>query len=345
MASRNSPWVLAVGLAFLCFAPDTLAEPSAADKQTARSLMAKGRSDRDAGDLAAALKAFAAADAIMHVPTTGLELARTKAALGLLVEARDTALRVVHSPAGADDPAPFRRAREAASALSDDLERIIPSVTVTVSGVPAGAPLEVTLDGASLPTELLGEPYKLDPGHHVIAARSNQTQEKTEIDVSERDAKDVPLTLSVQQPSAVALADSTTPGLAAPLSPGSGRSPASVAMIYGGFGLAGAALLTGSISGALSISRTNSIRSSPSCMGHQCSPAVRDDLAWADSMATLSTVSFVVAGVGGVIGIVGLMTGAPPPPAQSAPEAPDKSARIKPWLGGGRLGVQVGGPF
>jgi len=61
------------------------AEPSPADKETARGLMAEGRSGRDKGDLKGALKAFAAADSIMHVPTTGVEVARTQAALGQLV--------------------------------------------------------------------------------------------------------------------------------------------------------------------------------------------------------------------------------------------------------------------
>ena len=46
------------------------ADPSAADKETARALMNEGRTDRDKGDLKAAVKAFAAADALMHVPTT-----------------------------------------------------------------------------------------------------------------------------------------------------------------------------------------------------------------------------------------------------------------------------------
>ena len=43
----------------------------------------------------------------MHVPTTGYEVAHQEAALGMLVEARDMALRVTRLPAEAHEPAPF----------------------------------------------------------------------------------------------------------------------------------------------------------------------------------------------------------------------------------------------
>src|SRR5262249_27770672 len=55
------------------------AEPSAVDRESARAYMAEGRQKRDAGDLKAALRAFQAADAVMHVPTTGFEVAKTEA--------------------------------------------------------------------------------------------------------------------------------------------------------------------------------------------------------------------------------------------------------------------------
>src|SRR5260370_20281790 len=93
------------------------AEPTTADRATARSLMAEARADRERGDLTHASEAFAAADALMHVSTTGLELARTQAAMGRLVDAADKALRVTRLPDGPNDPVPFRRAHEAASEL------------------------------------------------------------------------------------------------------------------------------------------------------------------------------------------------------------------------------------
>ena len=70
------------------------AEPSASDRDTARALVIDGRAKLAAKDHEGAYKAFKAAHAIMGVPTTGLDLAKAEEALGLLVEARTTALDV-----------------------------------------------------------------------------------------------------------------------------------------------------------------------------------------------------------------------------------------------------------
>jgi hypothetical protein len=75
------------------------AEPTAADRETARTLLIDGREKLSAGDAKGALQSFQAAHAIMGVPTTGLDLARAQAALGDLVGARATALGVASPPA------------------------------------------------------------------------------------------------------------------------------------------------------------------------------------------------------------------------------------------------------
>jgi hypothetical protein len=324
--------------AVLTVAAGASAEPTAADKETARSLMAEGRADRERGDLHAAVKSFAAADAIMHVPTTGLELARAQEMIGLLVEARETALRVVRSPAGADDPVPFVRAREAASALSQKLESRIPSITVTVAGAPKAAPVSVLLDDSPLPRELLGQPRKLDPGHHVIVASAGKEEQKIEIDVAEGDAEPVAFELAGQGTVSPAQDSTDAP-------PPPERSAASGAMLYGGFGLAAAASVAGTITGLLSLSKVNSIRGSGSCNGDVCSSAVQDDITWAKSMATVSTISFVAAGVGAVAGVIGVLTGAPSVPRRDRHPKSDDQARIEPieaWVGIASLGLRGG---
>ncbi|HEX3343815.1 MAG TPA: hypothetical protein VHS09_04545, partial [Polyangiaceae bacterium] len=187
------------------------AEPSAADRETARGLMTEGRADRDKGDLKGALKAFVGADAIMHVPTTGLEVAKAQAALGLLVEARETAIRVTRMPDRPNDPAPFKQAKDAASAMNDDLGARIPSLTVTVKNVPDGATAEVTIDDAAIPAEGIGQPRKLNPGHHVVVAKAGTVDAKQEIDLAEKDQKQ----LAVELPAGGAAVVATTGGAAA----------------------------------------------------------------------------------------------------------------------------------
>jgi len=97
------------------------ADPSLSDRETARSLMDDGDAKRDKADFKAALKSYEAADAIMHVPTTGLEVARAQAQLGMLLEARETLGRVNRLPPKPGEPAPFTAARKTAEALTAEL--------------------------------------------------------------------------------------------------------------------------------------------------------------------------------------------------------------------------------
>jgi hypothetical protein len=343
-----SSWLFASALVASSLAVTGLAfaEPSAADKETARGLMAEGRVARDKGDLKAALKAFSGADALMHVPTTGLEVARTQAAMGLLVEARDTALRIMRSAEKPGDPAPFKRARDAAATLNEEVEGRIPSLTVNVKNVPEGETPSVTIDDTPVPGALLGEPRKLDPGHHVVVAKAGSVDGKQEVDLAEKEKKEV--TVELPAPAAADASNASTGDgdqtatKEAPAEQG-GKSGFSKALLFGGFGLAGAGVIAGTITGVLSMSKTNTIKNSSACAGNVCGPQEYDDINSARSMATLSTVSFVVAGAGAVMGVIGLFTGNSASPSSTSPEkAPrdESTSRIEPWLGLGAAGLR-----
>ena len=342
MASRTSRSFLAGALALagaFVIAQPASAEPSAADKETARALMATGRQDRASGDLQGALKAFMAADALMRVPTTGLEVARSQVALGLLVEARDTALQVTRLPVAAHEPAPFKVARDAASSLSDELLSRIPSLTITVTNAPEGSTPSVTLDGAPLSFETLGTPRKLDPGHHVVTARAGSAEGKQELDVAEQDAKAVEIVLPPQMAASSDSSSDTAATPAAEPAP-AGRSPASTALLIGGFGLAGVGLVAGSVTGILSLSKTSAIKTSAECSGNVCNPSEDGDISSAKSLATVSTVSFIVAGVGATAGVIGLFVGghSSPPPAKDQEQ--EGKIRLEPVIGLGSLGLR-----
>src|SRR5215471_2911491 len=105
MGRLGAASLLAISIAWTARAG---AEPSATEKETARALMTEGRDLRDHNDLKTALKRFQTADSIMHVPTTALEVARTEASLGQLVEARETLSRIGRMPEDPSDPPPFR---------------------------------------------------------------------------------------------------------------------------------------------------------------------------------------------------------------------------------------------
>jgi hypothetical protein len=341
--------LLAAGLTLSAVAS---AEPSAADRETARGLMTEGRTDRDKGDQKAALKAFLGADAIMHVPTTGLEVAKAQAALGLLVEARETAIRVTRIAENASDPPPFKAARDAAAAMSDDLAARIPSLTVTVKNAAEGTTPAVTIDDTAIPAEALGQPRKLNPGHHVVVAKAGGVDAKQEIDLAEKDKKDLAVELPAGGSAGAAAtgaagATTDTPATTPDEGP-TQKSGGSKVLMIGGFGLAGAGVIVGAITGVLSMSKTSSIKSSPYCSGTSCGPLEDGDISSAKSMATVSTVSFIAAGAGAVLGVVGLLTGNGSASAPSAtpekPPADDSSStstsRLEPWIGFGAAGLR-----
>jgi hypothetical protein len=168
------------------------------------------------------------------------------------------------------------------------------------------------------------------------------------VDVAEKDSKTVTVELSAQQAAASAPTDNSSESETAPTpEQPAGRSGASKVLLFGGFGLAGAGAIAGTITGLLSISKTNSIKSSGQCNGNVCGTGIDSDYNSAKTMATISTVSFIVAGAGAVAGVVGLLTGtgsSSPAAAPSDPSEPaadkDASARIEPWFGLGSLGLR-----
>ena len=110
-------------------------EINVGDRETARSLMDDGDAKLAVGDYRGALDAYLAADKIMGVPTTGVDVGRAQHKLGLLLEARDTWLRVTRYPARPDEPDAFTKARRQARALATAIAGRIPSLQIEVTGV------------------------------------------------------------------------------------------------------------------------------------------------------------------------------------------------------------------
>lgn len=182
----------ALGFVLACLA--LAAEPSPADLETARGLFKEGRELRAAGRLREALEKLSAAHAVGHTPITGLELARTHVELGELIEARETCLGVARLPVLADESARSTAAREGAAALAEDLRKRIPSITVRLAS--AGTEGEVRVDGHPLPAALLGEPRKVNPGHHeVVAAAPGRAEARVTLDLREGESREVTLSL------------------------------------------------------------------------------------------------------------------------------------------------------
>lgn len=276
-----SKWMMGalLGGAMLAFAPSAIAEPSVQDRERARDLMAEGRDKREAKDLPGALEAFRQADAIMHVPTTGYEVARTEQALGKLVEARATVEAIAKLPVSPSDPPPFMEARTKAEALGKELDAKLGHLKIA-----AGSGAKLQVDDA--PVGSADAPVLVMPGKHVVT----DGESRVEVTVAAGETKEVSLG---GEKKAVA----TSPG-----SPSKGLPIPTLSLI--GFGVGAAGLVVGSVTGVMAISAESDI--SDRCGGTtRCSKAVEDDLDSAKTKATISTIGFIVAGVGVAVGVVG----------------------------------------
>jgi hypothetical protein len=291
-------------------------DAGAADRDNARTYMSDGRAKRDAGDLRGALRAFQAADALMHVPTTAFEVAKTEGALGMLIEAREDALKIARSQAKPGEPAPFAEARTSAQKLADDVEPRIPSIRLVLKNADAAT---VSIDDVALPSVAIGLPRRLDPGAHLVVAKLGSVERRITVQVLEREAKEIPIDLTdatQTTPTTTTTANTTTtltvpqttattttemPQTAA--SKGPWMAVGVTTLVVGGIGL-----VVGGITGALSLSQTGTIKSQ--CPNSMCPTMLSDGsntqtaLGNARTMATVSDVGFIAGGVVAALGAV-----------------------------------------
>jgi hypothetical protein len=307
------------------------ADATPAERETARELMANGRQKRDQGDLAAALKSFEAADALMHVPTTGLEVARTRISLGQLVEGRDALRRILVVPLRAEDPAPFRDARSLAERLDAELADRIPAIKIVIRAAPSTP--SVTVDGTHIPPEAIGIPFRLNPGHHEIAGKIGSTSVVKQVDLKDLELSDVILDFSGTATSG--LSPSQNPRDDSPV-PNISHSGPNRTLTYVGFAAGGVGLAVGAVTGILAIGAKNSAIDG-GCVNNQCPPKTYGDLDRANTLAPISTIAFVVGGLGIGVGIVSILMSSSTSRASTVGTSP---YRVSPWIGAGNAGLR-----
>ena len=295
-----------------------LGEPTAMEKADARAWMAEGRMLRNQRNYEGALRSFKAADGIMHVPTTGLEVAKTLEAMGRLVEARSTARKVLSFSVASTDPAPFQDAMAAASALYVDLEQRVPTIKFIIQGTPQATPT-VWVDGQPVPANEIGNPLRLDPGTHQIAAHLGQFDATQSVELRERDRQPVVLKVpgSSGKDDAVA-GQSTNPW----------RTVA-----YVSFGTSAAGLVIGGITGALALSTKQT--AAAGCIDGNCPPSTWESIDRAHTYATISTVGFATFGAGLGLGFTSLALA-----SKRDAGSGGASTRVRPQVGLGFVGVE-----
>jgi hypothetical protein len=334
----SRPFALAALALALALSATASAEPGAADKATARSLMDRGDSLVASKDLAGALEAYRGAHAIMRVPTTGLEVAKTEAALGHLVEALDVALEVGRMPQQAGEAPVMAKARADAIALAQALEPRVPSLAITVRGAPDGEAPTVEVDGVRVPAAAAGLPRKVNPGKHVVKVTAPGRVPASR-DVVATEGRATPVELSLEPaPNAPPTPASPTPTTPAPIAPVPATAPDEGGLsplVMLGFGVGAIGIGVGAVTGAMSLSRASQAKSL--CSGTKCPVEAGPDIDASKGLAWGSNIGFGVGVVGLAVGVYGLVT------SRHAPPKPAHGLVVRPSIAPGWAGV--GGAF
>ncbi len=283
-------------------------EPTAAQRTRAKELMLEGRVRRHDHDLRAALDMFRQAHVLVPVPTTALEMARTQAELGMLVEARATLREVAEFPKNANEPEPFMRARAEALQLDADVAKRVATLHIACR-VPAGASCRVSIDGGPAMSTSQEVSVELNPGSHRLVTEPAPRPPMSDFDLLEGEFRKVelqapPATITVPSASSSQHASVRAPS-AIPWAPAS-DPPRPLRMIsWGGVAVGGAALTFGVITGLIARSTVHDLNGA--CPDYACPSSESDRIGRAHNLSTASTVGFAVGGVLVAAGVVGLL--------------------------------------
>ncbi len=284
--------------------PSIALAETATDRETARLLMDRGDEQLERGDLETALASYRGAHELMHVPTTGIELARCLEKTGRLVEARDAAIEVLRMPAAAEEPHAFKVARAAAQQFASKLVDQIPLLRIEITPPQAAQRGSLSIDGNRVPVAAVGLPYSLNPGQHSILLSAPGFQafgQNINLDRSER--RSLVVELKPLPPEAPPPRKPTPKLDVPPLSRLSNtETPPSVPWpVWLGIGAGGVGLLVGSVAGAISLDRAKDAKSA--CAANRCPPEAKSDRDAALAAANVSNLGFVLGAVGASVSI------------------------------------------
>jgi hypothetical protein len=312
------------------------------DRATARTLGQEGEKALAAKDYKTAEDDFRRADSLVHAPTLLLGLARALAAEGKLVEAQEAYKRIVREGVAPGSPPVFQRAVDDANKEVQDVSPRVGAVTFIVKAAAGGGAVpgvQVTMDGTPVNAAALGVRRPADPGSHAIhASAPGYKGNDATVSVPVGGPVETTLTLEVDPNATAATTPATTPTTPGatpagmPDQPPATTSHGGSALPWIAFGVGGAGLILGGITGALALSKHSSL--SGPCGSGTCPSNESSDLSSYHTLGTLSTVGFIVAGVGAAAGVTLLLV---QPKADSSPAA--TGVRVTPVVGLGSLGA------
>jgi hypothetical protein len=180
--------------------------------------------------------------------------------------------------------------------------------------------VKVTIDGAALPSELVGEPCPVNPGSHQIVGMRGAERVSVELSAAEGEKKSAVLRfegpVTAAEPGAgaarpVAGESRGAPSKSATNDAGSTRR--TVAWIAVGVG--GASVALGAATAFVALGKKHALDDDPNCRGNQCLYSEQDAVDSYNSLRTVSTLALaggiVIAGVGVTLLLTAPKSGAP----------------------------------
>jgi hypothetical protein len=307
------------------------AEPSPQDIAQARELAIQAQEAFEAGRYEESEKLWIAASALYpQAPTLTLGLARTQAKLGKLVLSQESYKKIIREHENAPNLTPaFKDAVDAAKNEVTSVSARIANVIITVEGAPNPV---VTLDGQPVVTAALGLKRPVDPGSHVVKAEAEGFKPaETKFEVAESGLAEAKLKLE----KLVAEPVGPAPNAEAPPPPPP-EAKRDRTLAYVAFGVGGAGLVFGAVTGALALGKHGDL--ADKCPNDRCPNALGDEVDSFRTMGTLSTIGFIVAGAGIAAGTVLWITAPKKEPAPGAARSASYVS-VRPYLSLGGGGV------
>ncbi len=306
------------------------AEPTEADRASARSLASEGYDALERKDYATAVDRFRHADALIHAPTIGVDLARALIGLGRYVEAYERYQLIIREGAPKGSPASWKQAVEDAQKEVADLEPRLGWVVIHVMG-----PLDpqVTIDGDDVPEGALGARHAADPGKRTVRATA---------DGFEPSQKTITLKEGQQQVVTLVLERSASPHPATPVTTDRPAKPAKPAHVsrtpaWVAFGVGGAGVVFGSVTGILFLNAHSEL--ARECPTGTCLTTDQDQVHHLTSVRSRYRTFGTLSGIGWGVGVGGAATGLVLLLTDSAAEEASQRAALWPVLGPGEIGM------
>jgi tetratricopeptide (TPR) repeat protein len=292
--------------------------PDPAERRAARILADEGLSLFQKGDYQAALGKFEQAEKLVPAPTIALERARCLEKLGRYLEARERYEAIVAEELPATAPFVMHKAQDDAGREVEALKPRIPSLSLTLDG-PRDDTLQLYVDDKPETVAAFeGVDRAIDPGAHTVELRRSDTSVSRAVKVAEGEHARVRIVLPPMGTAKLSREEAQS------------RSELMRGLAYLSFGLGGASLLAGTVTGISAASARSDLKAE--CPKSACRPGMWDEVDRYDALRAATTATLI-------LGVAGIATGTTL--VIVAPRSEKQSVAIRSSLGPGRATIAV----